>query len=597
MTASVAHVPAWKKLGLKLKYAKETQIEPLNNDKMGQENRKRIFQDDENVRLNMSASAQLLKKPKRPRLTGATSVDVSSQVKEKRRPSDIGDEKGRLTSTCSFQEMKRHKEHKESEVVPLCKTAPAVCLTSTITSTPTVALSADKSTTSTSPTKRKSVSFTPETKIVDGDSAKKLSKTWFSQNDFGSSDDALKLLGPSVVDANFKIDQLISETSTPRSVEDQTNLEASIITKPPSFLQYLRNYHTSRSTWKFNKSKQIQILKHAFDLQRIPQEDEDALQSYLSGLSGSAARQRLREQAIDILEGTQGETPDTPLNDKQMESFYPSSNKLVIIPVDPDEDKEFDYKSIDPKIFEPSAEHLAKEKKRRASELRHAATVRKHAVKKTLLEREEMALIHDEDYISRMIKRKRAEAILMTIGEVPPLQEEDQICDPSEYAILIGSGENAFVLQPGRIGMEDDPNGRQVIETRWNGELGRTMAPVKLPKKKRKRKRRTGVPDDDTSSEESISSDEEVIDEEKAEKQDTTNTKSSAQGTSPHAQPGNRDGSTSDTNTNETSEDGSSEDGSGEDDSGKDDSGKDGSGKDNFSEERMIQLLKNELTG
>ncbi|KIW14942.1 hypothetical protein PV08_07729 [Exophiala spinifera] len=71
-------------------------------------------------------------------------------------------------------------------------------------------------------------------------------------------------------------------------------------------LEYLRQYHTSRSTWKFNKTKEIWILKHALLVDDIPRDYDVALARYLHGLKGVGARERLENACLDMLRARQG---------------------------------------------------------------------------------------------------------------------------------------------------------------------------------------------------------------------------------------------------------------------------------------------------
>ena len=71
----------------------------------------------------------------------------------------------------------------------------------------------------------------------------------------------------------------------------------------PEYVRYLEQYFTDRSNWKFNKNKQQNVLKHIFNLYRIPEEHNEALLAYISGLQGAAARQRLLGDAEGVLQG------------------------------------------------------------------------------------------------------------------------------------------------------------------------------------------------------------------------------------------------------------------------------------------------------
>jgi hypothetical protein len=66
-------------------------------------------------------------------------------------------------------------------------------------------------------------------------------------------------------------------------------------------LEYLSQYHTARSTWKFNKNREIWILKHALSEADIPKSYDVALARYVHGLKGAGARDRLKTACVDML--------------------------------------------------------------------------------------------------------------------------------------------------------------------------------------------------------------------------------------------------------------------------------------------------------
>jgi hypothetical protein len=66
-------------------------------------------------------------------------------------------------------------------------------------------------------------------------------------------------------------------------------------------LQYLSQYHTARSNWKFNKNREIWILKHALSEADIPKSYDVALARYVHGLKGAGARDRLKTACVDML--------------------------------------------------------------------------------------------------------------------------------------------------------------------------------------------------------------------------------------------------------------------------------------------------------
>ncbi|CDH53464.1 predicted protein [Lichtheimia corymbifera JMRC:FSU:9682] len=71
-------------------------------------------------------------------------------------------------------------------------------------------------------------------------------------------------------------------------------------TSAPDGITYLRQFHSDRESWKFNKVHQTWLLKHMYDLDTIEQSDFDILVEYLKGLKG-AARDRTLTQAQDMI--------------------------------------------------------------------------------------------------------------------------------------------------------------------------------------------------------------------------------------------------------------------------------------------------------
>ncbi|VBB76466.1 Putative protein of unknown function [Podospora comata] len=71
----------------------------------------------------------------------------------------------------------------------------------------------------------------------------------------------------------------------------ETNLEPS--------LDYLRQWHTARDSWKFNKNHQTLLMKYLFDGDKIPSADIPIFYQYISDLKGGV-RTRLRETAVEI---------------------------------------------------------------------------------------------------------------------------------------------------------------------------------------------------------------------------------------------------------------------------------------------------------
>ncbi|KAF7563024.1 hypothetical protein G7046_g1112 [Stylonectria norvegica] len=71
-------------------------------------------------------------------------------------------------------------------------------------------------------------------------------------------------------------------------------------------LAYLKEWKTSRDSWKFNKNHQASLIKRAFDADGIPAADIDAFYDYIQDLKGFT-RMRLRDAALEIRTKDQSE--------------------------------------------------------------------------------------------------------------------------------------------------------------------------------------------------------------------------------------------------------------------------------------------------
>lgn len=171
--------------------------------------------------------------------------------------------------------------------------------------------------------RKKSVTFTPETKVDDGESIKQLFNAWLAQERAkdptfaftASSNQALDVPEPPRVEETIDIALPESERRVKRvkkpvveesGAKDTKRLKVkkSKVAKPvttyvPPFLVYLRQYHESRDSWKFNKNHQNHLLKHVFDLEILPSDHIHLIYEYIKGLQGGV-RTRLRDAALAV---------------------------------------------------------------------------------------------------------------------------------------------------------------------------------------------------------------------------------------------------------------------------------------------------------
>lgn len=175
--------------------------------------------------------------------------------------------------------------------------------------------------------RKKSVTFTPETKVEDGDSIRQLFNSWVTEQksqdpsfEQKNSNPVLNIATPSEVEE--QIDPSLPEKErrvkrVKKSKEGEKNHSNGTVrpqrstspkflkvTKPTKlnsrpFLSYLRQYSEDRPNWKFNKNHQNYIIKHVFDLEAIPSDQSHFIYEYVRGLQG-AVRTRLRDAALAV---------------------------------------------------------------------------------------------------------------------------------------------------------------------------------------------------------------------------------------------------------------------------------------------------------
>lgn len=268
-TSAGQHVPAWKRLGLKLKFAKDTPAE-----------------------LSTPSAVQ----------------GTSEQTTARKRPREA--ENAFVSSKKQKSDAQNENENEKSDDV----TGHEISLDAA--STPGAVISRKRS---------KSVTFTSDTKIDDGFSATTLYQDWLA-----NENELLSIAPTQVQEAPHVPEESVSrppaqekrpkkekaKSKTDKAAKAARAEKQSDSQQTPDFVQYLVQFHTDKSTWKFHKKKQNELIKHCFDLSRIPSTESPALVAYIRGLQGVGVQQRLLESAEKILqdllerEGRSGEIAD-----------------------------------------------------------------------------------------------------------------------------------------------------------------------------------------------------------------------------------------------------------------------------------------------
>jgi hypothetical protein len=161
--------------------------------------------------------------------------------------------------------------------------------------------------------RKKSVTFSDGTKKQDGDENGKLLEDYVAQQEgkedqFSKTEIAQFTVPAKVNPANQPLTKVNGKSegdaSGAKKKQKDRKHRADTSEQPQQdapYITYLKEYHSSRATWKFSKNNQVKLLNSVFNLHRIPIELDDAVSSYLSGLQGEAARKRLAETAEKII--------------------------------------------------------------------------------------------------------------------------------------------------------------------------------------------------------------------------------------------------------------------------------------------------------
>jgi hypothetical protein len=268
--------------------------------------------------------------------------------------------------------------------------------------------------------RRKSVTFTPDTKTVDGNSASNLFKKWVAeqkgaQGEFSSAEVAQFAPPPKVHPANGvsepesqsaglkqtakdekkpkkkkqreSTSAVVEDTPSHRSLESTPSNKNTATPKPkgkkkdPSlYIDYLTRYHNDYSNWKFNKAKQNDVVENALNVFRIPDKHSEALCAYIKGLKGIGVIERLKSKCKDTLKELDEEDQKDPNAMDDIESRKKAKEEAL-------------------------EERLAKEKKRRQTDA----------------DIEDLKDHPNPDGFVRRLKRRRAEALLTALNLAAPL--------------------------------------------------------------------------------------------------------------------------------------------------------------------------------
>jgi hypothetical protein len=286
------HVPAWKKIGLKLKYAKETADDTptvsatteTNGDSHAGAKRSRDEDaEQENpskrnktreIRLESPAPRSILSGSQSPTKTPAGKKAVSFSAETKAEDGETGQNYFKAWAAGNTQP---HTPPKPSTEIVVPETPE----------------SAEKTTTD-SPADNKAKSKASKRE-------KKAEQAAAQPQDVEGMPSLQERRESKAAKKAAKQERKAIEAQAPSSPAASSTTTATATAPPSAYVDFLHQFHHDRPNWKFNKSKENHLLKNVWSMYRVPAQYTEALVAYVAGLQGAGARTRLVEGADEVL--------------------------------------------------------------------------------------------------------------------------------------------------------------------------------------------------------------------------------------------------------------------------------------------------------
>ncbi|KAK3365636.1 hypothetical protein B0T24DRAFT_393956 [Lasiosphaeria ovina] len=235
-------------------------------------------------------------------------------------------------------------------------------------------------------------------------------------------------------------------------------------------LAYIRQWHTARDSWKFNKNHQALLIKYLFDGDRVPSSDIPIFCEYVRDLKG-AVRTRLRETAAEIKKKDM----------EQGEAAFPASTK----------DKETKQKQ-----YEEVISRFLQEQQLHHEQNGGGSSSSANANGKRSFDEVELVLrAADPEVKQRLLKRIRAEMVLENLSDsedTTSTETTTTTATASSGAASSSSGGDALAADRAAPQAAAPVPAKRAVE-----------ASQKPAKRRRLRNVRTAIDDDDTSSDDS----------------------------------------------------------------------------------------------
>ncbi|KAK4219753.1 hypothetical protein QBC37DRAFT_409685 [Rhypophila decipiens] len=202
-------------------------------------------------------------------------------------------------------------------------------------------------------------------------------------------------------------------------------------------LAYLRQWHTDRQSWKFNKNHQTLLIKYLFDPEKIPSADISTFYLYIRDLKGFV-RTRLRETAQEIKKQDM----------EQGAEAFPASTK----------NKETKQKEYEAALSDFIKTQQQLQQLRQQNE--GGASVTNANGKRTFDEVELVIRIANPEVKQRLLKRMRAEMVLDELSDSESTMSTDTTMTTTSTTSStadkqIANGDDAVAKRPAPVKLND----------------------------------------------------------------------------------------------------------------------------------------------
>ena len=305
----------------------------------------------------------------------------------------------------------------------------------------------------------------------------------------------------------------IAKASPPSTLNGHTQTPDSRSFHLPSWLEYLYRHEIEPTAWKFSKTKQTRLLKSTFDVEKLPPDWDSALMHYWENSKGDSARAKLKEMAekmiidLDAEESVESSNASLPSESSEGAARTSPPSSIEVTEVQTIKGVGLSVEAIKairavgrtPDDRLQRVADLDSTLRRKDEEYAKALIRQKKNLLRLAYEREEKKKEFDQAWQIRYVRRRRAEKILNALGGTGTSKASAIVLDNV-------NGDAAASTQNNSINKRNFFGGYEKVE-KFNG-TNEDLAKLKIhPVKKfaRKRKRRTGVPDDDSSSSDALS--------------------------------------------------------------------------------------------